>query len=73
MLGQAADGLVEMWGLCWHAWARCRAYAAWANCGRVGVNVGPLLACLGKQRLGWYKCRAYVGLLGQDEVGLVEL
>jgi hypothetical protein len=64
MLGQAEVGLVEMKGLCSHTWA---------SCGRVGANVGPMLACLGNMRLGWLKCRAYVGMLGQAEVGLVEM
>jgi hypothetical protein len=32
-----------------------------------------MLACLGKLRTGWFKCRAYAGMLGQDEVVLVEM
>jgi hypothetical protein len=32
-----------------------------------------MLTCLGKMWLSWGKCRAYVGMLGQYEVGLVEM
>jgi hypothetical protein len=32
-----------------------------------------MLACLGKMRLDWCKCRAYVGMLQQAADGLVEM